>query len=117
MDRGEVAFTRMEKVIFGEDAATAAKAEAQRLGAKNVFLLVSGTLNRETNEVEKLRQALGNIYCGTHDDMPAHSPREAVVGDHARSPVDLRGVGEAAARGDALVEGHGQGVIFPPRRQ
>ena len=79
MDRGEVAFTRMEKVIFGEDAAAAAKAEAQRLGAENVFLLVSGTLNRETDEVEKLRQALGNTYCGTHDDMPAHSPREAVV--------------------------------------
>ena len=79
MDRGEVAFTRMEKVIFGEDAAAAAKAEAQRLGAENVFLLVSGTLNRETDEIEKLRQALGNIYCGTHDDMPAHSPREAVV--------------------------------------
>ena len=74
MDRGEVAFTRMEKVIFGEDAAAAAKAEAQRLGAENVFLLVSGTLNRETDEIEKLRQALGNIYCGTHDDMPAHSP-------------------------------------------
>ena len=54
MDRGEVAFTRMEKVIFGEDAAAAAKAEAQRLGAENVFLLVSGTLNRETDEIEKL---------------------------------------------------------------
>ena len=79
MDRGEVAFTRMEKVIFGDDAAAAAKAEAQRLSAENVFLLVSGTLNRETDEVEKLRQALGNTYCGTHDDMPAHSPREAVV--------------------------------------
>ena len=27
MDRGEVAFTRMEKVIFGDDAAAAAKAQ------------------------------------------------------------------------------------------
>ena len=79
MDQGEVSFTRMEKVIFGHGAAEAVKAEALRLGAERVFLLVSRTLNQETGEVEKLRRALGNVYCGTHDDMPAHSPREAVV--------------------------------------
>lgn len=79
MQQGQVNFTRMEKVIFGQSAAEAVKAEAQRLGAERVFLLVSGTLNRETDEVEKLRRALGNTYCGTHDDMPAHTPREAVV--------------------------------------
>ena len=79
MDQGEVSFTRMEKVIFGHGAAEAVKAEALRLGAERVFLLVSRTLNQETSEVEKLRRALGNVYCGTHDDMPAHSPREAVV--------------------------------------
>tara|TARA_Y100001933_G_C18970453_1_gene552288 strand:+ start:322 stop:1491 length:1170 start_codon:yes stop_codon:yes gene_type:complete len=79
MDQGEVSFTRMEKVIFGHGAAEAVKAEAIRLGAERVFLLVSRTLNQETGEVEKLRRALGNVYCGTHDDMPAHSPREAVV--------------------------------------
>ena len=79
MDQGEVSFTRMEKVIFGHGAAEAVKAEAIRLGAERVFLLVSRTLNQETGEVEKLRRALGNVYCGTHEDMPAHSPREAVV--------------------------------------
>ena len=79
MDQGEVSFTRMEKVIFGHGAAEAVKAEAIRLGAERVFLLVSSTLNKETGEVEKLRRTLGNVYCGTHDDMPAHSPREAVV--------------------------------------
>ena len=79
MDQGEVSFTRMEKVIFGHGAAEAVKAEAIRLGAERVFLLVSRTLNQETGEVEKLRRALGNVYCGTHDEMPAHSPREAVV--------------------------------------
>ncbi len=79
MQQGEVGFTRMEKVIFGQSAAEAVQTEAQRIGAERVFLLVSGTLNRETDEAEKLRQALGNKYCGTHDNMPAHTPREAVV--------------------------------------
>ena len=49
MQQGEVAFTRMEKVIFGQSAAEAVHAEAQRIGAERVFLLVSGTLNRETD--------------------------------------------------------------------
>ena len=79
MQQGQINFTRMEKVIFGKSAAEAVKSEAERRGANSVFLLASGTLNRETDEVEKVRQKLGNLYCGTHDDMPAHSPREAVV--------------------------------------
>lgn len=79
MQQGQVTFTRMEKVVFGKPAAEAVKAEAERLGATRVFLLVSGTLNRETEEIDTVRRALGNLYCGTHDDMPAHSPREAVV--------------------------------------
>ena len=41
--------------------------------------MVSGTLNRETDEIEKLRRALGNKCVGTFDRMPAHSPRSAVV--------------------------------------
>ena len=79
MQQGQINFTRMEKVIFGKSAAEAVKSEAERRGANSEFLLASGTLNRETDEVEKVRQKLGNLYCGTHDDMPAHSPREAVV--------------------------------------
>ena len=79
MDRGEVSFTKMEKVIFGQEAAASVKKEVLRLGAKRVFLLVSKTLNNKTQEVENLRNALGNFYCGTHDYMPAHSPRDAVI--------------------------------------
>ena len=41
--------------------------------------MVSGTLNRETDEVEKLRQALGNHCVGTFDKMPPHTPRSAVI--------------------------------------
>lgn len=75
----EIVFTGMDRVIFGEATAGAVVREAERLGAKRVFLLVSGTLNRETDEIERVRQALGQRYAGTHDDMPAHSPREAVI--------------------------------------
>ena len=41
--------------------------------------MVSGTLNRETDEIEKMRRALGNRCAGTFDEMPPHTPRAAVI--------------------------------------
>jgi maleylacetate reductase len=79
MQQGQIAFTRMDKVIFGEPAADAIVAEAERLGAERVFVLSGGTLNRQTGETAKIRDALGARFCGLHDNMPAHSPRSAVV--------------------------------------
>jgi hypothetical protein len=46
-----------------------------RLGASRAFLMVSGTLNRETDEIEKIRKALGSRCVGTFDAMPPHTPR------------------------------------------
>ncbi|MDP6343334.1 MAG: iron-containing alcohol dehydrogenase [Alphaproteobacteria bacterium] len=79
MQTGEIVFTGMERVVFGQGAAEAVVAEAERRDAGRVFLLVSGSLNRNTDEVAKLAAALGPRYAGRHDDMPSHSPREAVV--------------------------------------
>ena len=79
MKHGIINFGIMERVIFGEVAATALVKETDRLGSKKVFLLVGGTLNRETEEVRKIEDALGSRFCGLYDKMPAHSPREAVI--------------------------------------
>jgi maleylacetate reductase len=79
MQSGEVVFTGMERVIFGQEAAGAVAGEAERLGAERVYLLVSGTLNRDTDAVETMAAALGSRYAGRWDHMPSHSPREAVV--------------------------------------
>ncbi len=75
---GRVVFSRMDEVVFGRPAAEAAAELVTCHGAERVFLMVSGTLNRETDEVEKLRRALGNKCVGVFDRMPAHSPRSAV---------------------------------------
>ena len=79
MQSGQVVFTGMDRVIFGRPAAEAVAGEAERLAAERVFLLVSGTLNRETDAVEEMAAALGPRYAGRWDHMPSHSPREAVV--------------------------------------
>ncbi len=76
---GRIVFSRMEEVIFGHPAAQALAELVGRQGAARVLLMVSGTLNRETDEIEKLRRVLGNKCAGTFDGMPAHSPRSAVV--------------------------------------
>jgi len=76
---GRVAFGAMESVTFGRPAAEVVAEEARRAEAERVFLMVSGTLNRETDEVAKLRRALGNRFAGLFDHMPPHTPRHAVI--------------------------------------
>ena len=77
MQSGTMVFTQMNRVIFGQPAAATIVAESERLGAKRVFLLTGRTLNKDTDEVEKVRRALGSRFTGVHDHMPAHSPRDA----------------------------------------
>jgi maleylacetate reductase len=79
MRAGEIVFTGMDRVIFGKPAAKTVAAEAERLGAKRVFLLAGRTLNRETDAVRGIAAALGPRYAGVHDHMPSHSPRDAVI--------------------------------------
>ncbi len=69
----------MDEVVFGHPAAAGIAQQAERLGAKRVFLMVSGALNRTTDEIEKVRHALGVRCVGTFDAMPPHTPRAAVI--------------------------------------
>lgn len=76
---GRVVFSRMDEVVFGRPAAEAVTDQASKLNARRVFLMVSGTLNRGTDEIDKLRRALGHRCVGTFDAMPPHTPRRAVI--------------------------------------
>src|SRR5262245_61596448 len=69
----------MDEVVFGRHASEAVVEQLDRLGAAKAFLMVSGTLNRETKEIEKIRTAMGQRCVGIFDAMPAHTPREAVI--------------------------------------
>jgi len=79
MHTGRVAFGAMEAVVFGKPAAEAVADEVHRLDSERVFLMVSGTLNRSTDEVAAVRRALGNRVAGVFDRMPPHTPRGAVI--------------------------------------
>ena len=72
-------FPALERLVYGRPAAPALAAEVERIDARRVFLVVSGTMNRTTDEVEKVRAALGSRHAGTYDRIPPFTPRSAVL--------------------------------------
>lgn len=76
---GSYQYPAMDLVIYGKPCADAIREEAERLGANRVFLIVSRTLNTTTDEIEKIRKALGTRYAGSFDGVPQHTTREVVV--------------------------------------
>lgn len=79
MRQGSFSIPPMERVFFGRPFVEVVLEEVERLGARRVFLLVSNTLNNKTDEIGKLRDALGPRFAAIHDDIPAHIPRDAVL--------------------------------------
>ena len=76
---GSYQYPTMESVIYGKPAAEALRGEAQRLDAKRLYLIASRTLNAQTDEIERIRKALGERYAETFDGIPQHTTREVVV--------------------------------------
>jgi len=77
--KGRVVFGAMDEVVFGKPAAEAIVEQMDRLRAQRAFLMVSGTLRRETDVVERINRALGGRCAAIFDAMPQHTPREAVI--------------------------------------
>ena len=79
MRQGQVSFGEQERVVFGRPAAEAVADLAEEFGAESVLVIASGTLNRETDVVGGVVEALGAKCAGVFDRMPAHTPRGAVI--------------------------------------
>ena len=69
-------FPAIDRVVYGKAAADSLKDEAVRLDAKRVFLIVSRTLNTKTDEIEKIRRALGDKHVATFDGIAQHTTRK-----------------------------------------
>src|SRR5712691_3588396 len=76
---GTYRFPPMESVVYGRPFAEALKEQVEASDANAVFLLASGTLDRETDLVAQVRRALGNRLAGVHAKIGAHTPRTDVV--------------------------------------
>jgi maleylacetate reductase len=76
---GVYRFPAMESVVFGTPYTEALAQEVDRLEARAVFVLASGTLARTTDLVDRLRRMLGNRFAGVCAKIGAHTPRTDVV--------------------------------------
>ena len=78
-------------------------ARPKRLGASRVFLVVSRTLNTQTQEIAKLREALGERLAGVFDGIPQHTSRE-VVAQATRAALDAKADLIVAVGGGSVVD-------------
>jgi maleylacetate reductase len=77
--QAQVSFSRMEKVVFGVPSAEAVAEQVAHSDARRVYLMVSGSLNRHTDAINHIRQALGERCAAIFDRVPAHTPRKALI--------------------------------------
>ncbi len=96
-------FPAMDRVIFGKPMAAAVSEEAARLGKKRVFLIVSRTLNTQTDAISKLRDALGERFAGLFDGIPQHTSRE-VVANATKAALDAQADLLVAVGGGSVVD-------------
>ena len=75
----EVVFNALGRVTLGVPAADAIKAEAERREARRIFVLAGGHLATETDEIERVKMALGSRVVAVHHGIRAHAPRRDIV--------------------------------------
>lgn len=68
----------IERVVYGRPAGAAVRAEAERLGAKRVFVTTTKSVAQSALLADVIRE-LGDRYAGVYAGITAHSPRPCVV--------------------------------------
>jgi maleylacetate reductase len=92
-----------ERVVFGQPAGEAVRAEAERLGAQRVFVTSGRSLARLHNgPLQQVERALGARHAGSFTTFSAHTPVDDVL---------MATAAARAARADLLVAVGGGSVI------
>jgi maleylacetate reductase len=79
MIHGTHRYPPMDRVIYGVPLDQALAEEVNRLDARAVYVMASGTLNRETDVIDTVRRVLGNRLAGVCAKIASHTPRIDVV--------------------------------------
>ncbi len=79
MIHGTHRYPPMDRVIYGLPLTEALADEVNRLEARAVYVMASGTLNRETDVIDTVRGILGNRLAGVCAKIGSHTPRIDVV--------------------------------------
>lgn len=77
---GSFAIQAQERIVHGQPAGAAVRTEAERLGARRVFVISGRSLGALTGgPLQRVVAALGDRYAGSFTAIRAHSPREDVI--------------------------------------
>src|ERR1019366_8898356 len=79
MTRGTHRFPPMDRVVYGVPWAEALAEEIRLRDSRAVYVMASGTLTRQTDVINSVRDVLGNRLAGVYAKIGAHTPRVDVV--------------------------------------
>src|SRR6202167_3172215 len=79
MPRGVHRFPPMDHVVYGVPLAEALADEVRLRDSRAVYVMASGTLARQTDVIDTVRDVLGNKLAGVCAKIGAHTPRTDVV--------------------------------------
>jgi maleylacetate reductase len=68
----------IERVVYGRAAGPALRVEAERLGARRVFVMTTKSVAQSALLADVIKE-LGDLYAGVYAGITAHSPRPCVV--------------------------------------
>ena len=103
LSAGRYTVQPIDQILFGMPLEEALVAEAERYGAKRVFVTSTRSLSQlENGPLQRAIKALGARHAGTYSRISAHSPREDVIAGAAAA---------RAANADLLVAIGGGSVI------
>ena len=95
----------IERVVYGRPAGAAVRAEAERLGAKRVFVTTTKSVAQSALLADVIKE-LGDRYAGVYAGITAHSPRPCVDRGCAKG-----------ARGEGRPDRHGRRRLGDRRHQ
>lgn len=79
MQSGLYTYPGTGRISYGTGFGEALARELDLCGARRVYLLASGTLERETDVISRVRKELGSRFAGVWAKIGAHTPRVDVV--------------------------------------
>ena len=79
MQSGVYSYPATSRIAYGTGFEESLARELDLVGAKKVFVLASGTLERATDVLRRVEAVLGGRFAGLHAKIGAHTPRIDVV--------------------------------------
>jgi maleylacetate reductase len=79
MQNGIYSYPATSRIAYGTDFAAALTRELELVAARRVYVIASGTLERSSDVIRRVRDALGGRCVGVCAKIGAHTPRIDVV--------------------------------------